>query len=488
MEIVLYPRAAASDRLRVWIGAFATTGVPNLNWFLDGNPTPPVVLREISSVRPDELLPPGTSPGQLPRVFAGVYEFRGLRPATLHTISAEAGGQGYHLEVRTLPENVPDGFDQSFNVLLVSCFHQAEDRAGLAGNVVSQLRAAYKPDLTLLMGDQVYLDLPTLMNFPDNASELAEKFEADYRANWRGPTGYAKVLSAAPSISIPDDHEYWNNYPHVSPIIGNSFTSGGRLRWRQAATALYEGFQLPYPNNPDDPFIIEVAPLSFFVADTRSQRDFNLRFLLTDAAHEKLRDWVDNIVAHRKFGIFVTGQSLFSKPVGAIQGAIADYEPPNYGDYRRIILQLRRIIDEGRRPLICITGDVHWGRVVEAGDITTGKNAITEIISSPSSLVTTAGSDTVKEIGSFFGSLFGKRDPWPRHSDPAPPPDYLASAALGGRFPCSFVFGQKGNHVTLLSFRQAGGGVECRVTYWPIHPDSSIFGPIDAGIFEFTSA
>lgn len=122
-----------------------------------------------------------------------------------------------------LPAAVPAGLGASFNVLLVSCFHQQEDRGGLAGNLVAQLPVNFRPHLLLLLGDQVYLDLPTLTNFRDRVDWLAQKFEEDYTANWRGLAGYAQILEAAPSAAIPDDHEYWNNAPHTSPIIQNTY-------------------------------------------------------------------------------------------------------------------------------------------------------------------------------------------------------------------------------------------------------------------------
>lgn len=148
---------------------------------------------------------------------------------------------------------------------------------------------------------------------------------------------------------------------------------------------------------------------------------------------------------------------------------------------------LQRLIDEGR-PLICLTGDVHWGRIAAAQDITTGRTAVTEIISSPSSLVSTVGADTINRVGGFLQGIFGNSDPWPRHTAPSEPPAFLASSAMAGRFPCSTIHGQKGNHVALLSFRQGGAGVRCRVTYWPIHSDSSVARPVELGPFKFKSA
>jgi hypothetical protein len=129
-------------------------------------PVEPTPLRAISSVRPDDMLPAGANPATTLRVFTGVYEFAGLQPETHYQITATANGQTKTLETETLPSSVPGGFGGSFNVLLVSCFHQAEDPGGLASTIVSQLSAMAKPHLSLLAGDQVYLDLPTLRNFP----------------------------------------------------------------------------------------------------------------------------------------------------------------------------------------------------------------------------------------------------------------------------------------------------------------------------------
>jgi hypothetical protein len=303
------------------------------------------------------------------------------------------------------------------------------------------------------------------------------------------------VLDAAPNISIPDDHEYWNNFPHASPFIQNSWTEEGRARWGRAAQAMFNAFQLPYPNSLSQPpesfgeaFILDVPPLSLFIADTRSGRDSGLRFTMPDNQHQQLTEWVDSVIAEKRFGVFVSSQSLFANPVSSTKGAISDYELPNYGDFGRIIQTLQRLIDEGSRALICLTGDVHWGRITASQDITTGRTAITEIISSPSSLVTTVGVDTIKRVGGFFRRVFGNPDPWPRHSTPSDAPDFFASGVLGGRFRNATIHKQEGNNVALLRFRRTGGGVECRVTYWPIHADRAIASPTALEPFYLASA
>jgi hypothetical protein len=471
--------------LRIWIGVFDVTNPPVLAWFLDEAPTDPVPLRDLSSVRTDDMLP--ADPNNTPRAFTGVYEFSGLTPDTLYRIAVRADEQSTTLETRTLPDSVTTQLDRTFNVLLVSCFHQAEDRGGLASTIVEQLKSTSLPHLTLLSGDQVYLDLPTLKDFPDDLTWLADKFERDYTLNWRGPLAYTGILGAAPSCSIPDDHEYWNNYPHLSPFIQNSFKEESRDRWRRSAQAVYEGFQLAYPAKLGDPTIIEVPPLSFFIADTRSNKDFDRRFTMSEEAHQRLGDWVSQVIDKRQFGVFVSGQSLFRPAAGEFSGGIGDFEMPNYGDYDRIMRSLESLVDAGR-PVLCLTGDVHWGRVVTTTDIRTGRIAFGEVISSPSSLVSTIGADQVKKLGAIIGGLFGPKNLWPRHSEPADAPAFLASDVFAGRFPCSKIHGQKGNHVVLLMFRQTGGGIELRIKYWAITLDNSVGTPQEVGPIDLTNA
>ena len=97
------------------------------------------------------------------------------------------------------------------------------------------VRGPTAPDLCLFMGDQVYLDLPTIQAFDEDPKWLAKKFEQDYVRNWFS-RGFTEGLGLGPLAFIPDDHEYWNNFPHVSPFIQNSWSEGrtGQLAPRSA--------------------------------------------------------------------------------------------------------------------------------------------------------------------------------------------------------------------------------------------------------------
>ena len=105
--------------------------------------------------------------------------------------------------------------------------------------------------------------------------------------NWAGP--YA---GAAPrSVSMPDDHEYWNNFPHAAPLIQNSWQESSRENWRRAARAAFEGFQRQYPAESGEAVIIDVDPLSFSLADTRTDKDPDRKSTMSSNQRRRLDDW-----------------------------------------------------------------------------------------------------------------------------------------------------------------------------------------------------
>jgi hypothetical protein len=478
MAISLLPRIAPPGSLCVWLGLFGHAVPPQrVSWFLDGKPDG-VTVRPVQGARQDAWLAPGEA-----HAFTAIHTFGGLASGAEHLVRAVADYGGgiqevAELRTRTLPAAVPAMMDGQFNVLLVSCFHRLEDPRGFAGEVVSQLKGFYKPHLTLLLGDQVYLDLPTLKNFPEDIVPIARRFEADYTANWRADSGYARLMAAAPTAAIPDDHEYWNNFPHPSPFIENSWRDPARSNWQNAARAMYEAFQYtPQPSADGDvsqlgdAAIIDVSPLSFFVADARTWRAPDRSRVLTARAHAQLSGWVGSCIAQRKLPLFVIGQSMLESETEWIKGKIADHALADYGDYDAIVHELKRLVDAGL-PLVLITGDVHWGRITRARHIETGRLALFEVISSPSSLVTTIGADQWNEFKGALGGLFHRPDPWPRHSDPNPPVSFAWQRQFGERLVCDAKYPPKCNHVALLSFSRNGSKVEMRPTYFSIHEDA----------------
>lgn len=439
---MLHPRAAPPGELQVWLGSTVAPTGRGPEFRLDGVLTRPEVVRPFTA--------------GIGGVHTGLFSFTGITPGSRHVVSAGTGTELATLDVRAMPAEVPpDGFG-TFNVLLASCYHRDEDR-GIA-RVLSRLPAP--PDLTLLMGDQVYLDLPTLTNFrSDSVPWLAGKFQRDYVRNYIDPDRYARILHAAPGAALPDDHEYWNNAPHPSPVVPDTWHAQKRANWQRAAGALYDEFQLS-SSGRDRMLTLDVAPLSFFLMDTRTFRRADRTATLHPDTLAQLRSWVDGVIAGSRYGVVVTGQSLLHGPSPAVAGAVGDRHPADYGDHPAVMAELLRLVRAGR-PALCLTGDVHYGQVLTATENGTGAR-LHEVISSPAALVTTVGKDQVAGLGGWI-----KGDPDPRHRtapglQPFRPPGSPGGFRLERHYP---QHREKGDHVVLLRFRRSGFGLEMTATY-----------------------
>jgi hypothetical protein len=439
--------------LRVWLGAFGTASPGAMNWTLDSQP-----------VTPEPLLPLRPAHLHGARCATGVFQFPAPAAGSHRIAVRETGGEA-EIVVRTLAPEIPK--DDWLRVLLVSCYYRGED-AGHLARIVEGLPPAARPDFSILMGDQVYLDLPTLADFPDDEASLAVRFEKDYTQNWTERRGLASVLAAAPSISAPDDHEYWNNFPHAAPAIENSWSPKGRQHWGAAASALYDAFQTPAPAARGQAVEIPVDPFSFLIFDQRSFRLEDQSRSATAEAIDQLDDWVTRLVRDGKHGALVTGQSLLDLPASGFEGKIADRTPANYGDYGPILRSLVRLADAGR-PALLLTGDVHWGRVTAIREA--GRALFYEVICSPASLVSFVGVDQLKTLGSAIAGLFGRnRNRWPRHADPAKPSALFAPKILGRKLDnVRDEPAQKGDQIAMLHLRQSAGTIELKVVYHEIH-------------------
>lgn len=457
VSLTMLARPAPKERIRVWlcVGSVDNQGSPDpIRWKLNGNAVEAETLRPLSSSHRFDA-----------DTLTGVYEIAAEGQDSLNRVAVEAHGKRTELKVRTFPHAMEEG--SWFRVLMFSCFHQAENSQALVSQTYLNIPAAERQDLCLGMGDQVYLDLPTLNNYPDNEAKLADRFERYYRTNWTTTLGIEPLLKSAPSVFCPDDHEYWNNFPHRSPVIQNSWKQGSRQRWKNAADQLYDAYQCAAPAERGDSVEVDVDPLSILVLDQRSQRRDDRSATLTPDALQQLDDWVDRLIAEKKIGAVVTGQSLLDRPVGKFQGAVADWMLPNYGDYERIVKSLSRLSEAGR-PVLLLTGDVHWGRVTRIKEA--GRTRFVEIVCSPSALVSTVGSDQLKSIGAGFRRFFkGEEARWPRHSSAPDAEPYFAQQVFGKRYRTQVVYKHTGDQLAMLAFRKAANTLEAKVTYYEIH-------------------
>lgn len=461
-NVVLHACAAGAGRLRVWLGARERTTPPALSWSLEGQPAQPRALRPIQSVRSGPFLG-----GDSPRIFAGLYEFSvpGDEGRAFRVGVSVDGAPPVTSSLRVLPRAVPSGLGTGFQLLLSSCFYPDEDRGGVAGTSMDAILRSVTPDMLLLLGDQVYLDLPPLKNLPDARPALARKFEADYARSWFEEGAYAKVIHAAPYACVPDDHDYWNNFPMPSVQSQNTWNAAGRAAWADVARMLYGQFQHVDPTPVGTPVQIDVDPLAFFILDARSWRDPGFQFTMTPEARDALAEWVSRCIRERKFGVFATGQSLAMPKAGDLNRRFGDSTMNNYGDFRFLMGQLDRLMREGGDVLL-LTGDMHWGRILRLcpKDALSSGMQMIEVISSPTSLVVTPVRDPLAVAKA------DKRNPWPRHSDATLVGGTVELDGARSAFFGYTLYRHRGNNVCVLTFQRRGDSVEVTPRYHPLHP------------------
>lgn len=466
----------------VWLGVRSGQAPNVVRWKLDGAAVVPSVARALAPIA--GLV----APGRL-AIYTGMFEIDAPHRPHPRVLEVEVDGQVIRRPIRTLPPSIPSEGDETFNILLSSCFHRAEDKRGRAGQVLRDARP--RPHLSVFSGDQVYLDLPTFKDFPKDQTALLRRFADDYAANWFGAdaneevpaSGFATMLSLAPNLFLPDDHEFWNNYPEPTPPVENSWSQGGRAAWEGAAKALYAAFQQSPVHGGGEPRVVDIAPLSILLLDTRSSRSAGQRSadgdLLGHDGRTALRRWIDRLLNSRSgpdplFGMLVTGQPLLRDAAGRVSGALADFEMADYpADYAFLVGEVERAA-AGGLSLLLATGDVHWGRVVEAR-LDPGHARIIELISSPTSLVTYSGIDSFKRGWSRLKSVFGSRDLSPRHAQAEDPPAVLRGQT--GRFvlstsrlnaPGNPEAKIRGNQAMLIQLRRSGSNMLVRVRFLAI--------------------
>ena len=276
---------------------------------------------------------------------------------------------------KTLPAQLSQ--TQPFVVAMGSCFYNEGDN-GDASGAYTELYfngdAINKPDVKFLTGDQVYLDigLDSLSPVP---CEVRKRIADDYAATWQTQR---QMLRHGATWFLADDHEYWNNYPYTSgknPYLW-MLTAFNNIRsaWTQTASSavknvqqirLFRSFNL-------------ANDLSVCFVDLRSQRDKgnNPKKMLPNKTFKQLITWAKSLTS--------PGVIVLPQPLLVHKGGELDWNLANYSEQYQTLLQA---LSFSGHDIVCLTGDVHFGRIakVEFGE----QGAILhEIIASPMSNLT----------------------------------------------------------------------------------------------------
>ena len=467
MMLTAYSQANNEGELRIWVGLFGAAGPPARPRFtINGAAAVPDRGGDPQPIRDGQ----GTN-------YKAVYAFKpaGAGP---YRIRVQAEGESVEFGTDLLPADLPAHLDGSFNILLCSCYYQPRDDRGQLGDIVSQIKV--RPHLTLMAGDQVYGDLP-LRTFQRarSADEIRADLGGKYRKNWAssalGTPGLASVLARAPVVCVPDDHEFWNNYPYRQAQIPDTLSGDSYRAWEASSIELYQDYQ-GSEASAGGAARLDVGPLKMLFLDLRSSRDNDYDRLMSPAARKAFDAWIDELIqGDRSIGVLCSGQALFIEKPNILEKHLADAEMPNYAEFDELSAQIGRLADKGI-PLVYITGDVHWGRIARGLDLPSRGTPLYEVISSPSCLI-----DSPTDAYTVWKhNTFGSNRPWPRHADAATVPRQFGPK---GRFLVEAVQPSLiGDQVAIVSFARAGAGAQFTVTYYGISRDKALsrsqsFGP-----------
>lgn len=455
--------------LSFWLGAFDTPAAPDLTRLLvtvDGQRAPligpPVSfrpLRDGSGQRwHTRLIVAG--PASRPQAHGGRVVPQCVR-FVLDGVDAEC-------LTLPLPARVPDAGDGAFRVVLSSCYSAPQDPGRRLARLMSALP---RPDLAVLAGDQVYLDLPVTEDLPENETRLRAVLGEKYRRNFVGvpgaqSPGLGALLAAAPVVCLADDHEFWNNYPYPQAQLPDTWTKHGRERWQRVARELYEDYQCSDRQAATRAVRLDIAPLKLLFVDLRSRRreaDGKAGELFDDTSRAVFDQWLQALLDARAsggspVGLLSSGQILFRETPGWFGRTFVDAEMAHYRDFDHVHDALHRLALAGV-PVLYISGDVHWGRIARAVHAARpGWPALTEVIASPSV------------------QIKGKRSATPTR------PKTFGPAGAGNRYQVERAFPSDdralGDHVALLEFAISAGRLTARVTVHPVPADGAAGIPI----------
>jgi hypothetical protein len=262
------------------------------------------------------------------------------------------------------------------SLLIGSCFWINDDRDGFYSAAVHELVQRERPAFKVLMGDQLYVDV-----WAPKPINLREGLAAKYERYW-GDAAYRELLAACPNLVSCDDHEFWNDYPepqiHV-PYSWDRFAPDNA----NALKELYDAYQAALNPGGKRWSTLTVAPVSFFIADTRSDRtrakDPQAK-LAVPQMWADLEAWAANLNGP---GVLVLPQPLLKTGGSKTDRTLLDFKESD-----RLGAIFERAL-EGPDPhdILILTGDIHTGRIASA-EIVGARGQIFELVASPASLVT----------------------------------------------------------------------------------------------------
>ncbi len=413
---------ATQNEVRIWASDWAGTQLPRVAVSDAGGnavPSPPSW----------HALP--TPPGANNRY--GVFTLGQLVPGAAYSVTLrDVTGEQIMLNTRTLPAQLPS---QGISLLLCSCYYEGDDDGELAATL-KDLPAEERPALKLLVGDQVYTDVPGFGLF---AGSGVKEYTERYEQYWND-VHYQEFLRHGPNFFTCDDHEWWNNSPEHQFWLSRS----NDANWQNTLAAgkqVYATYQVQPNQHGGFWQQVQIGSVGIFLADTRSERKRRSqddRRVMSAPQRAALQAWAANLAGP---GFLVLGQPLFGS-----RGDWKDWNLPDYPDDYRLFWDL---LETSAHDIVILTGDIHTGRLAFSplANGLAARPRILEFTASPMALV----------------------PPWPLWTKEPGVPDEIEVPAGHSKRRVELRFGTGVRNFGIIRLRPAAmGGVDAQFSLWDL--------------------
>lgn len=322
-------------------------------------------------------------------------------------LEVTAGGERAVSRTRTLPVRLAGG--TRFTIALASCYCISQDNGPVGAGFPPPFHRPPTPDpvrFRFLAGDQVYMDLKYESGSPIVSLQPPDPWTR-YQRQWDDEKKeYARFLAASPSLTLADDHEFWNDYPHKALWL--PWSGGGRDgptgRMMDRTFALFQaGLNLDPAtvagvtsltqldqllNDGARSPRIDVPPLSFFALDTRTVRTkggAKPEGFATAGDMQRATAWLAGLTGP---GVLILAQPAVDRIPGFAQRVLRSLGlgDHNLADYESDFAALWEAMFNAPHDVLILSGDIHWSRLyrVQRGQGSgVGSRVVWELISSP---------------------------------------------------------------------------------------------------------
>ena len=354
----------------------------------------------------------------------------------------------------TLPSRLPLKGKKAFTVGMGSCFYNHRD----GGQAAASYKALYsrgsdtvRPDITFLTGDQVYLDIgfDSLSLISD---EIRQRIADDYALHWQA---LGSILNRGGTWMLPDDHEYWNDYPFYDSFVPTLLAlklPWVRKAWKSAAKDAVKNIQ----RSPQVDIFSIGQDLSICLADLRSYR--KKKRMIPDEMFRSIVNWAKSLQSP---GVFVSPQPLIVEK---------NKNERNLLSFENQYKELLEALAHSGHDIVVLSGDVHFGRIAT---VPLGSNGarLVEVIASPLSNLTGLNSLATSKPKSkpkiFPDPKAVKFEGW----DPARVTydSRFNVTTKKGRVPSAYLRDRTREHFMTVSFCRLGnGGIQLSADAWQV--------------------